>query len=108
VLEWLKETFGGGVYEQKRYDGRKRPIYVWVAQCGTAAEFLRMTLPYLRVKRKQAEIALELQSRLGRFRGGAGGSKPIPSEEFEAREGLRLALSAAKTSDNPYGDDPGF
>lgn len=60
VLEWLRCTFGGNIYadniKQKKLG--KRTCWSW-RLVGTGAErLLRYLLPYLRVKRRQAEIAL--------------------------------------------------
>jgi len=57
---WLKQTFKGslGIHPAK---GNRRAVYTWTITTNRAATFLGAILPYLKIKRGQAEIALEFQ-----------------------------------------------
>jgi len=57
---WLKQTFGGSLqlYPAR---GKRREVYHWTITTNNAATFLQLILPYLKVKKAQAEIALEFQ-----------------------------------------------
>lgn len=56
----LKETFGGSCFEhQPKNPGHKR-WYSWQIQSVKAAASLRLLLPYLRLKKQQAELVLQL------------------------------------------------
>lgn len=58
----LKETFGGTLHLQGPSAVKGRPLYSWEATNKVAADALREMLPYLRVKREQAENALALRA----------------------------------------------
>jgi len=65
IITWLHRTFGIGTVFQSRpekyYSGRCRPQFVWQASCGQAEVVLELLLPFLKVKRPQAERALALR-----------------------------------------------
>lgn len=63
VLRWFKARFGGWVCRQtpnKRVK-RCRPCWYWAASSRVASAFLAKVYPYLRVKRRQAKLALAFQ-----------------------------------------------
>lgn len=55
----LKETFGGSSYEHQPKNPEHKRWYNWQIQNVKAADALRRLLPYLRLKRRQAELVLE-------------------------------------------------
>lgn len=57
VLLWIKETFGGRVHKVGR-PGREnwKQEYSWQSSSQQAAKILIVLLPYLKIKRLQAEI----------------------------------------------------
>jgi len=60
VLTWLKEHFGGNVYDMHpkgQPEGWSRG-FAWVTSGKNAAAFLHKVYPYLKIKRGQAEPAL--------------------------------------------------
>lgn len=59
-LDRLAQAFGGKVYKQKVREGCKQQ-WQWLVQSKLAREFLEEVLPYLYVKKRQAEIGLELE-----------------------------------------------
>ena len=62
VLDDLCSAYGGGVYNSghiTREDTRQ--VYRWRLWCLKAVDFIRKILPYLRVKRNQALVALQYQ-----------------------------------------------
>jgi hypothetical protein len=100
LVEWLAATFGGrvGYFESKdaRYKGR----YDWQVTSSQAEAMLTMCLPYLLLKKEQAEIGLAFQKtvgRRGRVRGdghgrlvsgqacGLNDAVAAQREEFKAR-----------------------
>jgi len=58
----FKDLFGGSVRCKNRK--RRMPIYIWTVQAKKAAEASRLMLPYLRIKRQQAQILLDLQANI--------------------------------------------
>jgi hypothetical protein len=58
-LHLYVERFGGRVSERPHRGKGWKPVYCWRIEREAAAEFLRTVLPWLIVKRPQAELALE-------------------------------------------------
>jgi hypothetical protein len=56
IMNWLKERFGGNVYEQR--NGTKYSIYRWRIHSLKAVQFLKCILPYVVIKKKQVEFAI--------------------------------------------------
>jgi hypothetical protein len=60
-VRWLSEVFGG---KYRLYVGRasgkynRKGLYYWAANNQKAAAFLRHLLPYLKIKKKQAVLAI--------------------------------------------------
>jgi len=59
VCDLAKEIYGGCVYERKswRHTGYK-PCFQWLIGSRMADSFLRLVLPYLIIKKDQAELVL--------------------------------------------------
>lgn len=58
-IDFLEKIFGGKVYECKpRPNKEKRTYFVWKVTCRQAEKALIELLPYLIVKREQAQLAL--------------------------------------------------
>ena len=62
VPELLKETFGGTLGRQKASTANGKPLISWEGTNKIAATCTRALLPYLRIKRRQAELLLELRA----------------------------------------------
>lgn len=81
-LDWASETFGAKVYE-KRVTGAAengwKQCYVWLVSTQKAAEILRNVLPFLKVKREQAALLVELADIRERHR--AEGTRNGPHEQ---------------------------
>lgn len=65
AVEILKQAFGGWTsYTQRTSNtnihcGPQRPLYGWRIAYGKACVVLEQLLPYLQIKRKQAELVIE-------------------------------------------------
>lgn len=89
----LRDTFGGSLYMTKPSAERGRPLYSWAVTDFKAAECLRLLLPFLRVKRAQAENCIALRkvkdrSKRARVAKGRGhlGSAARPTAMTDAME----------------------
>lgn len=84
--EWVpwhfKMAFLGNVYH------RVDKIWVWQTVSQRAANFLVALLPYLQLKRRQAEIAIATQSRRKRH-----GRSPLAAEELALRVAEKKMIS---------------
>jgi len=100
VPRMLKDRFGGTLYLAKPSARKGKPLWSWTACSKVAARCLTELLPYLKVKRRQAEIALALRARIDakNFKYGGQGRKEIPFEEWQERE--RLCFEVKQLNDN--------
>jgi hypothetical protein len=58
VLQWLKNTYGGCFNERKSRQPGQRPVHFWGLTGKSAGMLLEYLLPYMRVKNRQAEVAI--------------------------------------------------
>lgn len=61
ILKLFEATFGGSINEGKSGMANGQRAWQWRVSAVTANEFLLAILPYVVVKRKQVELALEFQ-----------------------------------------------
>jgi hypothetical protein len=92
AIALLSETFGGNIGTEDPSAKRGKPLYRWGATDIKATNILRALLPYLKIKRKQAENCLALrdvkqQSKRQRIAKGRG---HIGSSSRSAESGLRM------------------
>lgn len=62
AIKFIADNLGGKYYKEKSHSGGGRVLYCWQASDKLAAEIISIVLPYLRVKRKQAETVLALRA----------------------------------------------
>ena len=67
LLQMLKMGFGGAIQERKRYSLHRKPCWNWVITRKQAGEFLELILPYLHLKKPQAELGIKFQSARGQY-----------------------------------------
>ena len=89
LCQFLKFSFGGHIYGPRRR-GHNKPCWEWRITSAGAGEFLRLILPYLRLKRPQAELAIKFQGAKGRSRKG------LTEEERALEEAQKILLSSLK------------
>jgi hypothetical protein len=61
ILDFLKFAFGGHIYQQKVKE-RHKNAWIWQIFGKDAVTFLESILPYLKLKRPEAEIAIDFQT----------------------------------------------
>ena len=109
AIELLKESFGGGLSIQKPRGISRRPLYRWQVNTRKAANVLKQLLPYLRIKRRQAEICLELHEIKNRGRmantylAGSHIRRRKPAVEAEMRD-LVKQIRILNGSNRPIAD----
>jgi hypothetical protein len=87
VLNWIHGIFGGSLTFRKSTKLNHRDMTQWVARSNGAAIFLKIIIPFLRMKNKQAEVGISFQSEKGRYR-----KNQLTKEEIEFREGKRAEI----------------
>ena len=90
ALQKLRLLFGfGAVHARPRRDAeRHRQAYHWQLGAKAAESFLKTVLPYLTVKRRQAEIALEFRG-LGQNEPFKAITQEVYSKMLSLEDGLR-------------------
>jgi len=80
--EWLVRKFGGSchVHWKKRYSTNHSPAFRWRIDSVGARKILELVRPYLKVKRQQADLALQFISL---------DSKRVPSVRAEMYERMK-------------------
>lgn len=93
-IDRLAVLFGGSVWLRGAQDGKRRGIWTWELNGAKRVRpALEAMLPYLLVKREQAEVMLAYVSEIG------PGGKRLSEEQLETRDEIRLRLSALKGRD---------
>lgn len=93
ILYWLQEHFGGMVGRERK--GVNRPIRYWVATNKIAIRFLKSLLPWLKIKREQARIVLEV-SKTSRGVSRLGFDKVPDLRQYEKWEIARAQITVLK------------
>jgi hypothetical protein len=90
MIDWILPRFDGhGVIRKDRWgEGNRKDSYVWYADNRKAVRLLKMLIPYLVLKKEQAEIAVYFQSSIP----AQGRGPRITKDVFEFRESLRLKM----------------
>uniref|UniRef100_A0A6M3J479 Putative homing endonuclease n=1 Tax=viral metagenome TaxID=1070528 RepID=A0A6M3J479_9ZZZZ len=81
ILTLFKEQFGGHLY-RRIHKGRE--AYYWSMYCQDAEEFVKVILPFLVIKKPQAELALQFQE--SKKMGKPTPSRPLDQDELDLRE----------------------
>ena len=95
VLLWLKKNFNGNIKyysieKLKGSYGATKPQWRWNISSNQAKDFLELILPYLVVKRKQAELAIIFQKNRKDL---LNKEKPYQLIEIERRELYKREIS---------------
>lgn len=65
LIRWFQVEFGGSIAVERpgRNPLSKKTLWRWVLSRRQASEFLKLIVPYLWLKRPQAELAIRFQAR---------------------------------------------
>ena len=101
IIEWLKNSFGGFIYYRKG-KGNERDSWTWTIQFMKAKRIIDAVYPYLRIKKRQAEILKHffatykpesykiVENKIGK--NGTGYHKELKDEIREKREKLHRQI----------------
>ena len=64
LLQWVQRRFGGMIHPHARHRGNRKPSFQWAALSDDIASILEAILPYMIVKREQAELMLAYRKTL--------------------------------------------
>ena len=108
IIEEFARRFDGSIATTSRAN-RKNKTYQFFFSFKAAREFLTQVLPYLRVKRADAELALDYISKiteLASLRGGCRAGVKMTGIEYQARKEFRLRLKAIRQGSPPFTPTP--
>ena len=94
VVQQLHFSFGGSISTKQRQAPHRR-CWVWLICARQAGSFLKAVLPYLHVKKAQAEIALQFQQAIlhGVGKGQARQRTRLSEEAVAVREAQKILVS---------------
>lgn len=96
AIAFLAATLGGTYYREREHAANRRPLYCFQASDLKAETILRAVLPYLRVKREQANTVLAFrahQSTSREHRTRVTGYRNFPNAYGTPRQVPNLSLS---------------
>ena len=84
LIQWLKLQFGGTIISSsshaRKTDKNWKPQWVWRVRDNKAKEFLELILPYIQIKKAQAEIAIRFQ--IAKHDQPKRGARKMPDKDF--------------------------
>lgn len=108
IIEQLHQQFGGGLSLRKYAKETHRRGYMWKVVSDPAAVFLRQLLPYLVVKKDEAEVGLLHQAHIRKHKADFRYRPEMREGIYAEREEFRRQLFALKKRcfDFPVASDP--
>lgn len=104
VLQKIHKEFGGYFYKGcMQYVVSKNPRQIWVLKWGgrKAADFLRVILPFLILKKKEAQLAIKFQEHLDNYwKPGMSMKLGLKREELKYRRKNYLKMRSLKRTIN--------
>ena len=98
LMDWLEERFGGRTTVERPQSDKHKESLHWLAHMGLRGDklisLLESVLPYLLLKRRQAELAIEFYQGAVWKNGGSPGERQTPPQELARREELHQAVKA--------------
>ena len=88
LINWIHLNFGGNIYKKRMLAKHYKQVYLWSASSNQAKTLLELILPYLRLKKAQADIALQFQAK----KHPRGSVKS--EEEFVLEEAQRILIQS--------------
>lgn len=101
-LRILQAMFGGSVVLRKTSDLARRPMFMWRITGNLAEAAIVAMLPYLVVKREQAEVAVEFREGVRSY---VRVGRRVSDQETDRRAALLRRLSDAKWRSHVEGGD---
>jgi len=87
MVDYLYGAFGGFLITS--YNKlRKKNYYTWQIECNKAYYILNRLIPFLRIKKKQAEIAVRFQQHINKRKENTRRGIELSKKELELREQL--------------------
>lgn len=89
IIIWLRSNLGGLAQIEKKHSGwGDKPRSQWTIGRNRAENILKQILPYLRIKKPQAELALQFQKKKKRH----NQTRRLTTEKLRQREQFRICM----------------
>jgi len=100
LLPSLHEKFGGNIRTDQRSlrNPNHSDIAIWRVETNAAMKLLKMILPYLRLKHKQAKLGINFQLKIN----SNSGSHPVPIREMRRRDRCYQKMKDLKKEERKY------
>jgi hypothetical protein len=86
VIEQMQVLYGGGIHVMEKSPlSNSKMAWQWAAGGKTLIPFLQAVLPYLRLKKEQAEMALEFMTTIGGYGERVSEENALIREQFRER-----------------------
>jgi LAGLIDADG endonuclease len=95
VLQWIKSRFGGTVIRVKRSRRQHKQCYAWNTGWQNASSVLQAAMPFLRVKKPQAELFIACANTSKKW-----GLPGVPKNVVAFRESLAAKISILNLKGN--------
>ncbi len=90
--EWFMSNFGGTISFRKRPNPNHRDLYTWIIEYKKSLKVLYAIEPYLIVKKKQAQLAIQFQL----IKSNRRGIKKTTDEERKRDEDMYIQMRLLK------------
>lgn len=90
LCQYLKFAIGGGVIKLRRASETLKPCWQWEISYRQAGDFLKLILPYLHLKKPQAELAIKFQDAKGRS------TRALDDKKRAVEEAQRIVMQNMK------------
>lgn len=92
VLQALKFAFGGSVRSVKKQKNHWKQAWIWRVSAQLALSFLEQILPYLKLKKPEAEIAIKF----ARAKMGRQGKRRLSDEQIAVAQAQQILVQNLK------------
>lgn len=96
VILWMQERTGGSIYTRQPSQDRRRVLYCLQVPSVRCCAFLKQVLPFLIVKREQAELAIEFHERFYSTRWPRGRHRKDSAERYAEMLPYDAAMKALR------------
>jgi len=94
IPQLFELNFGGYSFQHKSSNPRHKDVWYWQIEGRYALTFCQAMLPYLRLKRNEAELGIKFYEGIRQKQLGRGNK--LTEEELAIREAQRITMSALK------------
>jgi len=100
IIHQFRFAFGGNIYLRKKTTTKSQAIWAWQTTSKKATRCLEVLLPYLKLKKRQAELAIEMEKR----RRPKGSYRLEPDESIAWQQAQKILISNINKNKSQEGE----